>query len=166
MSTQEFKTVAVRSAAVIVQQTEDLARMLMKSFYQREPAEPGYQFRESQCPRAKHVWEMACQIQEMLTETDPENAVSELDDEPKVDAGDNFGFVVLQEGGSSCEMYAQGFESIEDADAFRTSCEEGAYRTSKPIQVPKALLADPLFMAAVSDIVDGATNVSYPEDSE
>lgn len=72
-----------RSAGQIVQQTNELALLLMREVYQREPAEGSAPtLRDSRDPRGQFCWKLACQIQEMLTNTDPENALAELDDEP------------------------------------------------------------------------------------
>lgn len=164
MSPQEMKTVPVRSAQQIVDQTEELAALLMKEVYQRHGE--GIRFHESQNPRAQHVWRLACQIQELLTDTDPEDALMELEDEPGVPANPEVaqGFLVLQEGGSSAEMYAHGFDTIESADSYRESCvKDGSYRTSQPIPIPQALLDHPDFCEVAQDIAKGAVNVDYPE---
>ena len=50
-------------------------------------------------------------------------------------------FVVVQQGGSSSEVYIHSSETLEDAEAFRVSCEEGAYQTSAVIEVSAALAA-------------------------
>lgn len=50
-------------------------------------------------------------------------------------------FVVVQEGGSSGELYIHSSPSEEDAVAFRESCADAAYRTSGVIEVPAALAA-------------------------
>lgn len=76
-----------RTAAQIVQQTEELALMLMREVYQREPTgQAAPATRDSADPRAKHCWQMACKAQSLLTATDPEDALSELDDEEPWDA--------------------------------------------------------------------------------
>lgn len=51
----------------------------MRAFHQREKADSLSTFRDSLDIRARHCWLLACQIQEMLTDTDPENAASELE---------------------------------------------------------------------------------------
>ena len=68
-----------RTDQQIVDQTEELAGFLMRAFHRREKADPLSTFRGTQDIRAQHCWQTACQIQEMLTATDPENAVAELD---------------------------------------------------------------------------------------
>lgn len=167
MSTQEMKSVPVRTAQQIVDETEQLSVLLMKEVYQREPEE-GILFHRSENVRAKHVWTLACKIQEMLTQTDPEDALSELDEDMPAAAvapqDDTQGYLVVQEGGSSREMYVHGFDTIASADAYReSSVKEGAYRTSPPIQLPKSLLEHPEFFEVAESIAKGAVDVDYPE---
>jgi len=71
-----------RTEQQIVDQTEALADMLMKAFHRREKADPLSTYRGTQDTRARHCWLIACEIQEMLTDTDPENAAAEVDDAP------------------------------------------------------------------------------------
>lgn len=69
-----------RTDAQIVAQTEELARLLMLEVYSREA--PEYMlFRNADDPRGRHCWRLACKAQEVLTATDPENAVAEVDGE-------------------------------------------------------------------------------------
>lgn len=168
MNSQEFRTVPVRSAQQIVDQTETLAAHLMKSVYQREPLSDGILLRDSECPRAQHVWRLACEIQGLLTDTDPEDALSELDAEGPVSCTAQAapaGFVVVQEGGASGEMYAHSFDKLEDAQAFRSECAtQGSYRTSQPVVVPSALLARTEFGEVAGQIARAAVEVEYPEE--
>ncbi len=51
-------------------------------------------------------------------------------------------YVVIQEGGSSGEIYVHAADSEAAAEDFRESCrDEGGYRTSDVIEVPAALAA-------------------------
>ncbi len=68
-----------RSDKEIVEQTERLAKMLMLRFYNRVPMKDGIKLRVADDLRSKLCWNVACDIQEMITETDPENAVSEIE---------------------------------------------------------------------------------------
>lgn len=72
---------ATRTEQQIVEETEKLAGMLMSWAHQREPAKEGggYTFRHAEDTRGRSCWNMACQIQELLTQTDPENAVAETE---------------------------------------------------------------------------------------
>ncbi|WP_130355661.1 hypothetical protein [Pigmentiphaga kullae] len=167
MSDQETRTIPVRSAGTIISQTEELAAVLMKNIFQREAAEAGFLFHESECPRAKHCWRLACEIQEMLTDTDPDDALSELgEDEPgDTTMPEPSTFLVIQEGGSSQELYTHVFDNRDDADAYRTSsADEGSYRTSSPIEVPLSLADHPAFGCVAEAIAKGAVSVDFPED--
>lgn len=64
---------ACRSDFEIIQQTIDLVDLLATStnVYQRDPS-CLYPF-ESENPRVKEWWRTACKIQDLLTNTDPEN---------------------------------------------------------------------------------------------
>lgn len=68
---------AARTAAQIVQQTEELAAALMEWRFGGLLAAD---YRTSKNPRGLHCWQMACKAQEILTATDPMNAVAELND--------------------------------------------------------------------------------------
>lgn len=65
-----------RSDQDIVGQTEELARKLASM--------DGYvlegSFRTADSARGKHFWQMACRVQEMLTDTDVQNAVDNLEE--------------------------------------------------------------------------------------
>ncbi len=102
------EAVAGRGDAEIVAQTEQLARLLFAEFYGREAPE-SWLFREAEEPRSRHVWTIACKAQELLTDTDPENAVAELDDAPQLDAS--------PKGGSDVQMvpYQRALDLLGDA---------------------------------------------------
>jgi hypothetical protein len=72
---------AGRTEQQIVDQTEELAEWLMSWAFNRknEGAAP---MRDAEHPIARRCWLAACSIQEMLTNTDPENAVAELEAQP------------------------------------------------------------------------------------
>ena len=69
-----------RTDQQIVDQTEELAVWLLSWAFNRQPETP-IPMRESHHPMAERCWAAACHIQEMLTATDPDNAVAELDGE-------------------------------------------------------------------------------------
>ena len=48
-------------------------------------------------------------------------------------------FIVLQEGGSSSEVYVHAHETEEEALKDMESCEEAAYQVQGPYQVPQPL---------------------------
>lgn len=77
---------------------------------------------------------------------------------------DSLGYVIIQEGGASNEVYAHSFTTVDDARDYREDCAgEGSYRTSAPVPVPLALLDQPGFMAVAQAIAKAAVNVDYPE---
>ncbi len=67
-----------RTDQQIVDQTEELAIWLLSWCFNHQP-ETDIPMRESTHPFAERCWSAACHIQEMLTNTDPENSVAELD---------------------------------------------------------------------------------------
>jgi len=77
---------AGRTDRQIVDQTEDLAAIFMLEIYSRESATGATRYRDQTDPRGKHCWQLACRVQEMLTATDPENSVEEVDDTPEMPA--------------------------------------------------------------------------------
>ena len=70
-----------RTDQEIVDQTEELAVWLLDWCFGHKP-ETKTPMRESIHPFAQRCWAAACHIQEMLTATDPENAVAELEGAP------------------------------------------------------------------------------------
>lgn len=68
-----------RTDQEIVDQTELLSVWLLDWRHGHEP-EGDSPMRHSKHPFAKQCWQAACHIQEMLTDTDPLNAIAELDD--------------------------------------------------------------------------------------
>ena len=69
-----------RTDAEIVEQTEILARYLLSWKWGLHPESPDAQLRNSQNTKARKAWNAACEIQDLLTATDVENAVAEVDD--------------------------------------------------------------------------------------
>lgn len=67
-----------RTDQEIVDQTEELAVWLLSWAFNHEP-ETATPMRASNHPFAQRCWSAACHIQEILTATDPENAVAEID---------------------------------------------------------------------------------------
>jgi hypothetical protein len=66
-------------------------------------------------------------------------------------------FLVIQQGGASTEMYVHTFDTLEQADAYRTKAyENGAYRTSEPLEVPVGIET---YMEAIRDIASAAASL-------
>lgn len=50
-------------------------------------------------------------------------------------------YLVVQEGGTSTELYVSSYESEADAQEARVDCGRGAYRTTPAIEVPGGVAA-------------------------
>lgn len=48
-------------------------------------------------------------------------------------------YIIIQEGGSSREIYAHGWNTLKECRHDRKDCAKGSYRTSEPIRVPQHL---------------------------
>lgn len=68
----------MRSPEQIVSQTLDLARALYEIRGYLVPE--GYRFDKATHPHEIEAWRAACAAQEMLTDTDPENALLEIEE--------------------------------------------------------------------------------------
>lgn len=76
-------------------------------------------------------------------------------------------FLVLQEGGSTGELYAHCFDSPEDAQSYRQDCTvNGAYRTSPVVEVPAALAATEAFIAVLEDALRASAGLEYVDVDE
>lgn len=70
-------------------------------------------------------------------------------------------FIVIQEGGSSTELYANAFDSMEQARVFRESCaDNGSYATTPPVEVPEKM-AD--YVDEIQQIVGQLRNLAVVE---
>lgn len=70
-------------------------------------------------------------------------------------------FMVVQEGGSSFELYPHLFDTCEDAEAYRVDCtKDGGYCTTPTLEVPdilaKALQAEPRLEAEFLSFIQAA----------
>lgn len=74
-------------------------------------------------------------------------------------------FFLLQEGGSSMEHYAKGFESAEDAEIGAAECSRDSYRTSPVIEVPGSLASHPDFYSVAEQIACLTDQYEYADDS-
>lgn len=73
---EEYKP---RSAQEIVDQTLEVSRIIYR--HRGYVVPEGFKFYESKHPHEIQAWSAACEIQEILTNTDPEDALCELEDE-------------------------------------------------------------------------------------
>lgn len=64
-----------------------------------------------------------------------------------------YGYVVVQQGGSSTELYAHAFDTMREVRAYQRSCAKAAYECSEPVEVPTSLLDRADFMSAVEEIL-------------
>lgn len=66
-------------------------------------------------------------------------------------------FLVVQQGGSSREMYLHTFDTLEQADKYRANAwEKGAYRTSEVFEVPVGIET---YMEEIQDIISAAVGM-------
>jgi hypothetical protein len=73
-------------------------------------------------------------------------------------------FAVVQEGGSSTELYVHQFDQAEDAQQYRVdSWKDGAYRTSPVVEVPLSLADHPEFNTVVENLLKAALEVDGVE---
>ncbi|TXH16597.1 MAG: hypothetical protein E6R03_05215 [Hyphomicrobiaceae bacterium] len=64
------------------------------------------------------------------------------------------GYIVIQQGGSSSELYLHAFDTLSEVRQYRKSCDNAAYETSEPVEVPLRLLDDKEFVDIAEAIVD------------
>lgn len=77
-------------------------------------------------------------------------------------AKSDFVWLVIQEGGTSTELYAITYDSYNDAEDYRRRCEAaGSYRTSAPIEVPRAMARDPNFHGIVERVAREVVKIDY-----
>lgn len=78
--------------------------------------------------------------------------------------------VLVQEGGSSTELYLHAWDTAEEAGDDRISCaRDGAYRTSDVVEVDSSLAAHPEFFSVVEAILGASKNlelVDVPVDED
>lgn len=75
----EERRCVVRSSREIVDQTNELARKLyaLRGYVVAE----GFRFETAKHPHQREAWAGACEAQLLLTETDPDDALQELEEE-------------------------------------------------------------------------------------
>ena len=70
-------------------------------------------------------------------------------------------YVVIQEGGSSSELYAQALCTRPAAEAYQASSwNKGAYRTSDIVEVPASLANHPEFLAVAEALVQATLTLA------
>jgi len=72
--------------------------------------------------------------------------------------------LIIQQGGSSGEMYPHMFDTSRDANRYRASAGRSSFNTSEPVVVrprlARKLLADPLLEADVQDLLAEAVGAA------
>jgi hypothetical protein len=68
-------------------------------------------------------------------------------------------YMVVQQGGSSSELYLHASGSRRDAENFRKDCEKAAYQTSEVFTAPDSVTQHPGFWEAADDILRAAANL-------
>ena len=70
-------------------------------------------------------------------------------------------YIIIQQGGSTSELYLHAHDSIEAADAARVNCEEnGSYQTSPAVEVPAVVAAlGSAFFDVADALVDAALEI-------
>lgn len=73
-------------------------------------------------------------------------------------------YVLIQEGGSSAELYLHAHHTFEDAEDDRESCaDNGAYRTSSTIvEVPASLANHPAFYEIAEKLLGAVSTLGFP----
>lgn len=98
-------------------------------------------------------------------EGDPVTLTLESGSEVLTPDSEDVVYILIQEGGSSCELYVHVHSTRKDAEADRISCrDDGAYRTSKDIiEVPASLADHPMFSEFAEMLVGATTTLGFPE---
>jgi hypothetical protein len=73
-------------------------------------------------------------------------------------------YILIQEGGSSCELYIHAHSTRADAESDRFSRrDDGSYRTSEDIiEVPVSLANHPMFYEFAEMLVGATTTLGFP----
>lgn len=78
-------------------------------------------------------------------------------------AESDFVWLVVQEGGTSDELFAATYDTYDNAEAFRWSCEQdGSYRTTVPVEVPRSMAGNPNFHGIAERLARDVVNIDYP----
>ncbi len=75
-------------------------------------------------------------------------------------------YVLIQEGGSSQELYIHAHSTREEAEEDRRSCcEDGSYRTSDILEVPASLANHPKFYEFAEQLARATLTLDYPSEA-
>lgn len=79
-----------------------------------------------------------------------------------LEAGQEDVFLVIQEGGTSQELYLSAYDTLDNAKEFRSSCAGAAYRTTPPIKFPLKAFDVPEVQEALEDLIRSILELDYP----
>jgi hypothetical protein len=71
------------------------------------------------------------------------------------------GYVVVQQGGASNEVYVHAFDTSKDAGNYRRSCKRSSYACSESIKVPVAVISTATEVAALEEIAQATAKLVY-----
>lgn len=99
---------------------------------------------------------------------DPDNDVTEISkseyESLKKQCENDKSYILIQEGGSSNELYVHAHETEKEAEADRLRCaEEGSYRTSPVMAVPKNLAQQDNFYEVLESVIRLTLEIDYPD---
>jgi hypothetical protein len=76
-------------------------------------------------------------------------------------------YLIVQEGGSSSELYVHAWDTRKDAEQDRIDCaSDGAYRTSKVVEAPADLVNHPEFYSVVEDLLRASRDLECVDEWE
>lgn len=104
----------------IVDQTNDLARLCLSYIGTGYEVPDDHKFYEAEDPRSRKAWQMACEIQQQMTATDPNDALSNIT-EPEVETKEytiRIGVTVRAFASENFEA-ASWEEAVEKAKAYQ-----------------------------------------------
>lgn len=98
-------------------------------------------------------------------EGDPVVLALKEDDEVLTPDSEDVVYILIQEGGSSCELYIHSHSTRADAEDDRISCrDDGAYQTSNIIvPVPRSLAEHPSFYEVAEKLLTASKSLGFPE---
>ena len=80
-----------------------------------------------------------------------------------VPAEESMSFLLIQEGGTSDELYIHSHGTLEDAQEDRESCEDnGSYRTTDILEIPSSLVNHPEFGEYADSLLRLLPTMGFP----
>lgn len=76
-------------------------------------------------------------------------------------------YLLVQEGGTSSELYVHAWDTLEAAEQDRIDCAaDGAYRTSEIVEAPASLVDHPDFYSVVEELLRASRDLECVEYAE